>query len=68
VEVVRRPPDATGFVVLPKRWIVERTCGWLTWFRRLSKDSAQRVEVSESFVYVSLIHLMLRRLHPQTTS
>jgi putative transposase len=68
VEVVRRPPDATGFQVLPKRWIVERTFGWLTWYRRLSKDYEQLVEVSESFVYVSMIHLMLRRLHPHPTS
>lgn len=68
VEVIRRPPDATGFQVLPKRWIVERTFGWLTWYRRLSKDYEQLVEVSESFVYVSMIHLMLRRLHPQSTS
>jgi putative transposase len=68
VEVIRRPPDATGFQVLPKRWIVERTFGWLTWYRRLSKDYEQRVESSESFIYVSMIHLMLRRLHPLPTS
>ena len=68
VEVVARPANATGFVVLPKRWIVERTFGWLTWYRRLSKDYEQLVEVSESFIYTSMIHLMLRRLHPQITS
>jgi putative transposase len=68
VEVVRRPAAAVGFLVLPKRWIVERTFGWLTWYRRLSKDYEQLVEVSESFVYVSMIHLMLPRLHSQPTS
>ena len=68
VEVIRRPPDATGFQVLPKRWIVERTFGWLTWYRRLSTDYEQLVEVSESFIYASMIHLMLRRLHPSVTS
>ena len=68
VEVVARPADATGFVVLPKRCMVERTFGWLTWYRRLSKDDEQLVEVSESFIYASMIHLMLRRIHPQTTS
>jgi putative transposase len=68
VEVIRRPPDATGFQVLPTRWIVERTFGWLTWYRRLSKDDEQRMEVSESFIYAAMIHLMLRRLHPHTTS
>lgn len=65
-EVVSRSPDAVGVQVLPKRWIVERTFGWLTWYRRLSKDYEQRVEVSEAVVYVSMIHLMLRRLDPQS--
>ncbi len=70
VEVIHRPADATGFPVLPKRWIVERTFGWLTWYRRLSKDYEQRVDLSESFIfiYASMIHLMLRRLHPSPTS
>ncbi len=67
-EVVSRPPDAAGFHVLPKRWIVERTFGWLTWYRRLSKDSEQLVEVSEAVISVSMIHLMLRRLDPQPAS
>lgn len=51
-----------GFQVLPKRWIVERTFGWLNRFRRLSKDYEQRPKISESFVYLSMIHLMLNRL------
>jgi putative transposase len=68
VETIRRPPDATGFQVLPKRWIVERSFGWLTWYRRLSKDYEQLVEISESFIHVAMIHLMLRRLHPKPTS
>lgn len=68
VEVIRRPADAAGVQVLPKRWSVERTFGWLTWYRRLSKDYEQLTEVSESFIYAAMIHLMLRRLHPQPTS
>jgi len=68
VETIRRPPAGTGFQVLPKRWIVERTFGWLTWYRRLSKDYEQLVEMSESFIHVAMIHLMLRRLHPTPTS
>jgi putative transposase len=52
-----------GFEVQPKRWIVERTFGWLNRFRRLSKDFEQRPAVSEGFIYLSMIHLMLRRLH-----
>ena len=38
LEIVKRSDDVTGFVVLPKRWIVERTFGWFGWYRRLSKD------------------------------
>jgi len=52
-----------GFAVQPKRWIVERTFGWLNRFRRLSKDYEQRPAVSEAFIYLSMSHLMLRRLH-----
>lgn len=51
-----------GFQVQPKRWIVERTLGWINRFRRLSKDYEQRPVMSESFVYLSMIHLMLNRL------
>jgi putative transposase len=54
---------ADGFEVQPTRWIVERTFGWLNRFRRLSKDYEQRPAVSEGFIYLSMIHLMLRRLH-----
>lgn len=64
VEVTSRPADAVGFVVIPKRWLVERTFGWLTWCRRLSKDYEQWVESSESFMYIAMINLMLRRLKP----
>ena len=60
-EIVKRS-DQPGFTVLPKRWVVERSLGWLNRFRRLSKDYEQVPQVSESFVYVSMIQLMLRRL------
>ena len=63
VQMTNRGHDKQkGFVVQPKRWIVERTFGWLNRFRRLSKDYEQRPEVSESFIYLSMIQLMLRRL------
>ena len=62
-EIVRRG-DTTTFTVLPKRWIVERTFAWLGKCRRLSKDYEHVPAVSESWVYVAMIHLMLRRLHP----
>lgn len=60
VEVIRRTSKA--FEVLPKRWIVERTFGWLNRFRRLSKDYELYTHLSEAMIYGSLIRLMLRRL------
>ncbi|MEO1664603.1 MAG: transposase, partial [Chloroflexota bacterium] len=62
VEISRRLGN--GFQVIPKRWIVERTFGWLNFARRLSKDYEVRPDVSESMIYVAMIHLMLKRLHP----
>jgi putative transposase len=61
LQVVRRTAEMVGFEVLPTRWIVERTFAWLGNYRRLSKDYEGRTEVSEAFVYVAMIHLMLRR-------
>jgi putative transposase len=62
--IVRKSAETTGFVVLPKRWIVERTFGWLGRCRRLSKDYEALPETSETWIYVAMIHLMLRRLKP----
>src|SRR6516165_9908814 len=64
LEVVRRVKGAVGFVVLPRRWVVERTFGWFVLYRRLSKDYERNPRVSETMVYVAMIHLMLRRLRP----
>jgi putative transposase len=60
--VVKRTADMVGFEVLPVRWRVERTFAWLGNYRRLRTDYEGRTEVSEAFVYVAMIHLMLRRL------
>ena len=55
----------TGFVVIPRRWLVERTLGWLGRWRRLSKDYEELPEVSEAMVTLAMIRLMLHRLvHP----
>jgi transposase len=62
-EIVRRRDTAT-FTVLPKRWIVERTFAWLGKCRRLSKDYEHLPAVSETWIQVAMIHLMLRRLRP----
>jgi putative transposase len=63
-----RPPAAVGFVLLPKRWVVERTFAWLGRSRRLSKDYERVPESSEAMIQVSMIHLMLRRLAPPLRS
>lgn len=62
LQTVLRPVGIKGFVVLPKRWIVERTFAWLGRYRRLSKDYERQPESSEALIYVAMIHLMLRRL------
>ena len=60
--VVRKLVGQTGFVVQPKRWIVERTFGWLGRSRRLSKEYERTTASSEAFIKVAMIHLMIRRL------
>lgn len=62
LEVVRRCDNVSGFKVVPKRWIVERTFGWFGRYRRTSKDYEQRMENSESILLLSMSHLMVRRL------
>jgi putative transposase len=61
LEVVCRPKLKT-FVVQPKRWIVERTFGWLNRYRCLSKDYERTIESSTADVYIAMIHVMIRRL------
>ena len=61
MEIVKRN-ELHRFVVLPKRWVVERTFGWLNWSRRLSKDYELRPTSSETMVHIAYAHLMLRRL------
>ncbi len=64
LEVVKRPKDQKGFVVLPRRWVVERTLGWLGRYRRLSKDYEERSESSEAIILIAMINLMVHRLEP----
>jgi putative transposase len=64
LEIVKRSDDMSGFVVLPKRWIVERTLGWLGRYRRLSKDYEATTASSEAMVHLSMINLMVHRLRP----
>jgi putative transposase len=59
---VERNADSEGFIVLPHRWIVERTLGWLMRNRRLSKDYERKVQTSETFIEVAMIRLILKRM------
>lgn len=54
------PPQ--GFVVLPRRWVVERTFSWIDQNRRMSKDYERLATTSEAFIYVAMSRLMVRRL------
>jgi transposase len=62
VEIVKRSDAKKGFVVLPKRWIVERTFAWLGINRRLSKDFEKHAKTSLAFIYTAMIKLMSRRI------
>jgi putative transposase len=56
------PPAATGFTVLPRRWVVERTFAWLGRYRRLSKDYETLAATEEAWIFLAMSHLMTRRL------
>jgi putative transposase len=62
LEIVKRSDDIKGFQVLPRRWVVERTFGWLGRYRRLSKDYEGLTESSQAFIYAAMIHIMVKRL------
>ena len=65
IEIVRKLADQKGFQVLPRRWVVERTFGWMMRWRRLVRDYERRCDVSEAMIRVSLGALLLRRIaHP----
>ena len=65
LQTVLRPVGVKGFVVLPKRWIVERTFAWLTRYRRHARDYERNPQTSEAMIYISMIQLMSRRLANQ---
>lgn len=62
LEIVKRPPHAEGFEVVPRRWVIERTFGWLGRNRRLAKDFERLIETSTAMVVVAIIQLLVRRL------
>jgi putative transposase len=62
LEIVKRPEGVTGFQVVAKRWVVERTFAWLSFHRRMSKDYEYLPETSEALIRIAMIRLMLARL------
>ncbi len=62
LRVTLRPEGSKGFVLLLRRWVVERTLAWLNQSRRLSKDYDQLPKSSEAMIYLSMTRLLLRRL------
>ena len=64
LDIVTRREGAVGFEVQPRRWVVERTFGWFSKYRRLAKDYEADVEMSEATIYAAMTHRMLRRLAP----
>ena len=62
LQIVRKPLGIKTFILLPKRWIVERTFAWLTQHRRLSVDYERSVKSSEAMIQIAMIRIMLKRL------
>lgn len=67
VEVTRRDPGQKGFKVIPRRWVVERTFGWLMNHRRLARDYETHPHRSEAMIRIAMIDLMSRRLTREST-
>jgi len=65
LEIVSRPIGAKGFVLLHKRWVVERTIAWLGRARRLSKDYERRTDSSECMIRLRAIQVLLKRMEPK---
>lgn len=62
VEVLKRSDDTTGFEVLPRRWVVERTFGWLMRHRRLVRDYEKTESSAAAWIYIAMIRIQIRRL------
>ncbi len=62
LEIVKRHDNVKGFVVLPRRWVVERTFAWLLKHRRLSKDYERECQTSEAWIYLAMVSVMLKHV------
>ncbi len=64
LEIVSHAPEQRGFVVLPRRWVVERSLGWFSRCRRLAKEYEHLAASSLAMIYLAACHLLLKRLAP----
>ena len=64
IEIIKRSDTAQGFEVLPRRWVVERSFGWMT-RRRLVRDYEERIDCSQAMIHVALGSILLRRIAHQ---
>ncbi|MCZ8036403.1 MAG: transposase [Novosphingobium sp.] len=62
LQIIKRSDHAKGFVVLPRRWVVERTFAWLGRCRRLSKDYEKTIASAEAWIFVAHLHVLTRRV------
>ena len=62
IEVIRRTDTDPGFKVIPRRWVVARSFGWLTRYRRLVRDDEARRDISEAMIYPAMETLLVRRI------
>ncbi|MCQ4205607.1 IS5 family transposase [Streptomyces longispororuber] len=67
VHPVQRPPGARGFTIIPRRWTIERSIGWLMHHRRLARDYETHPHRSEAMIHLAMIDLMARRLTGEAT-
>lgn len=65
VEIVKRSDGTKGFELLPKRWVVERSFGWMNWYRRLSKDYEGHPFLARATLLWAMTHKMLQSLKPK---
>ena len=65
IEIIKQSDTAQGFEVLPRRWVVERTFGWMTRWRRLVRDYEERIDCSQAMIHVALGSILLRRIAHQ---
>lgn len=62
IEIIKRSDTAKGFVLLPRRWVVERTLAWLNRNRRLAKDFEATIESATAWVYLASVQLLTRKI------